>query len=188
MAVCPNYRIECPVAGCSRSLRRADMGDHLVRCPWRQCRCPSCNLCLPWILLSEHKTNKCLERFVQCSFAEYGCTIKMKVKDLPTHLEGNELRHLSIKWAAFFIRPTDPTVNDSCFRGGRRSHSRGCALPHDPMDIFRDKEGNRSTHGGKFLVLAHIEQYRARKKQLSFTVGSVGRIKRIRHISFSRVS
>ncbi len=36
---------------------------------------------------------------------------------------------------------------------------------------------------GSSWVLAHIEQYRARKKQLSFTVGSVGRIKKIRHIN-----
>ncbi len=56
------------------------------------------------------------------------------------------------------------------------------ARPHNPKDTFRDKEGEQSIRGGKGLVLAHIEQYRAPKNQLSFTVGSVGRVKKTRHM------
>ncbi len=97
MALCPNFREPCPVPGCSRKIRRADIEDHRKQCPCRVVACVSCGTSLPWKLLSQHKTDLCPERNVKCPFARYGCRETMKAKELAAHLEGSQLAHLTLK-------------------------------------------------------------------------------------------
>ena len=64
--------------------------DHHHKCPDWPARCP--NSCDPYLTLTRstvdtHVTKECPETLVDCKFAEVGCQVRRKRKDMPGHVK-----------------------------------------------------------------------------------------------------
>lgn len=66
-------------------------------CPLKKLTCDDCKESLLRQDMDEHKSVICPERFGECPYAKYGCTSKVKWKDLDVHLAKCEMQHLKLQ-------------------------------------------------------------------------------------------
>ena len=72
--------------------------NHYCQCVHWPVRCP--NFCEPYRTLKQYTVDKHVEEecpvtVVACKFAEVGCEVKVKRKDLPQHMQGAMMDHLT---------------------------------------------------------------------------------------------
>ena len=72
--------------------------DHYWDCPNWPARCP--NSCDPYLTLTQstvdtHVAKECPETLLDCTFAEVGCQVKRKRKDMPGHVRDALLDHVT---------------------------------------------------------------------------------------------
>ena len=80
--------------------------DHSKRCPKWPMRCPNrCNMkeneYLTRSTLQDHLNNNCPEQVISCEFAEAGCTVRVKRKNMEAHNKTSTEKHLTMLMAKF---------------------------------------------------------------------------------------
>ena len=98
---CKLRKVSCP---CRCSLRhkvtyKYIVEEHYKVCPNWPMRCPNNKYCnttdLTRSTLQNHLENNCPEQVICCPFAEVGCTVKMKRKEMADHIQQSVGEHLS---------------------------------------------------------------------------------------------
>ena len=126
---CPYEEVECENDGCTRSIERRYLPEHMdEECSMRIVECPCCKdddltyhelvnvhnkECPDWPMrcpnhcntesgkdltrstLQDHFENNCPEQVISCQFAEAGCTVRMKRKDMADHIQQSVGEHMT---------------------------------------------------------------------------------------------
>lgn len=120
-SVCHFETVLCPFAGCATAVQRIAMPDHKAACGFRRVQCAAClgtfkvqdlplheERCGLVIVLcqycdcecrrdalGEHQQRDCVEAVIPCPLADLGCTVRMKRKELASHLHESMEHHLN---------------------------------------------------------------------------------------------
>ena len=99
---CSKRKVSCQHCGQSGTHEAITSQTHTSSCPEVPLRCD--NLCGALKMkrknMSRHK-QICPEEMVSCTFAEAGCTVTTKRKDLDSHVTANVQQHLSLLMTAY---------------------------------------------------------------------------------------
>ncbi len=73
---------------------RREFEAHLGSCRFRPAQCVGCRQRTTWYRLADHKRNECPERFIDCEWKKYGCKLKIKSKEMATHLKSAKSKRI----------------------------------------------------------------------------------------------
>lgn len=97
---CPKRPIVCP--SCSAKLthnpdRETRLRQHYLHCQSFKHKCPNrCGGAYSFQAIGKHIAMDCTEAVTACKYSAYGCSAKLKRKDLPGHLDSKKDEHMQM--------------------------------------------------------------------------------------------
>jgi hypothetical protein len=122
-SACSVVRVKCKFEGCSSIFERKQIEEHQQNCEFRLVPCEHCKIELPFCYMAahistcayfpimcdqdcginvarckflHHKLEDCPNSLVACPFANMGCSIQIKRKEIKEHIEGGTIQHLFV--------------------------------------------------------------------------------------------
>eukprot|EP01084_Bolivina_argentea_P170456 295380_1 len=98
---CSEVKLPCDLQ-CKQMIKRKLMKEHINNeCEMKQLRCDECKENVLRKDMNDHVTAECPEYEIDCTFASYGCTVKVKRRLINVHLQNEEIAHLKMQLNSF---------------------------------------------------------------------------------------
>ena len=102
---CTQRLVKCD--HCDEDFISCELEDHLDKCTRMKVPCDLCSVEKYRKDMTQHLEDDCLEKMLDCPFAEYKCLVRIKRKDIDKHLEEKETKHLGLKLEDFISKQSE---------------------------------------------------------------------------------
>ena len=110
---CPMRQVQCPRCASAHEPALTYHGlvnNHYKHCPNWPMRCPnhcSTEVKLTRSTLQDHLENNCPEQVISCQFAEAGCTVRVKRKNMADHIQQFVTEHMTAMMSDYIKLKSD---------------------------------------------------------------------------------
>ena len=127
-AECPMRQVQCPRCACAHEPALTYFGlvnNHYKHCPNWPMRCPnhcSTEVKLTRSTLQDHLEDNCPEQVISCQFAEAGCTVRVKRKEMADHIQQSVGEHMTAMMSDYIKVKKDHTELRADHRDLKKEH------------------------------------------------------------------
>ena len=148
---CPMRQVQCPCCACGADHKlnltyHRLVNDHYKCCPNWPMRCP--NHCgkeekLTRSTLQDHLDGNCPEQVISCQFAEAGCTVRVKRKDMMDHIQQSVGEHMTAMMSDYMRLKKDHTELQADHRDLKEELD---VLKDDHLCLMKDHDALKKDH------------------------------------------
>ena len=146
---CPMRQVQCPCCACADEpvlTYHRLVNNHYKHCPNWPMRCP--NHCgkeekLTRSTLQDHLEDNCPEQVISCQFAEAGCTVRVKRKEMADHIQQSVGEHMTAMMSDYMRLKKDHTELQADHRDLKEELN---VLKDDHHSLMKDHDALKKDH------------------------------------------